>query len=324
MKLLAAPMEGLTGWVWRNAHRDIFGGIDAYGAPFISPTGEPLHTCRGAGDLLPERNSGVPLIPQLLTNRADDFLRAAEQLAEMGYTEVNLNLGCPSGTVTAKKKGSGFLTLPAELDAFLEQVYTKTPLPVSVKTRIGFADEAEWPALLEVYNRYPIQLLTVHARLRQDFYKGVPREACFAYAAEHSKNPLCMNGNLFTPEDCRTAEAGYPQLAALMPGRGLMTDPALARQVKGGAPASREELRLFHDTLLRGYRETLSGQIPVLGRMKELWFYMGALFADAERQLKKLRKARTLSEYMTVVDVLFDVYALSEHPFQEESCKLMG
>ena len=176
MNYYFAPMEGITGAVFRRTHHEFFPGIDKYFMPFITPTTQEKLTPRQKRDVLPEYNEGVPAVPQLLTRAAADFIWAANTLASLGYAEVNLNLGCPSGTVTAKGKGAGFLAHPDELDRFLDAVFSACTVPISIKTRLGVHDPAEFEALLEIYSRYPVAELTIHPRVRQDFYKGRLRD----------------------------------------------------------------------------------------------------------------------------------------------------
>lgn len=154
MLYYAAPMEGITTYIYRRAHARFYGGIDKYFTPFIA--GKKM-TTREVRDILPENNAGVALVPQILTNKAADFLEIADRLAAYGYDTVNLNLGCPSGTVTAKKRGAGFLGEPESLDAFLYEIYEKCPLQISIKTRLGISDLKEWERLLDIYARYPVQ-----------------------------------------------------------------------------------------------------------------------------------------------------------------------
>lgn len=300
-----APMEGITGWIYRRAHRAMFPGLHRYYTPFYAPTADSPLSGRGLTDMHPDHNQGVPVVPQLLTNRAEDFLSAAKLLQDLGYREVNLNLGCPSGTVTAKGKGAGFLSKPRQLDEFLDVVFHSLDLTVSIKTRVGVASPEEWPALLAIFNRYPIGELIVHPRVRKDFYRGPVRMETFAYAAEHTKLPLCYNGNLFSPQDCRDFAGRFPAVPHLMAGRGLVCNPALGRELQGGPPLAKGELMDFHDRLLEDYRSVLSGDWPVLGKMKELWFYWSRLFPAPEKPLKAMRKARNLTDYTHAAQALF-------------------
>ena len=305
LALSLAPLEGITGWLYRQTHQAMFPGLHRYYTPFFAPTADSPLTGRGLADMHPDHNQGVPLVPQLLTNRAEDFIAAARLLQDMGYAEVNLNIGCPSGTVVAKGKGAGFLARPQELDAFFDQIFRRLDLRISVKTRIGVTDPEGWPALLEIFSRYPICELIVHPRLRTDYYRGAVRQEAFAYTAAHTTLPLCYNGDLFSVQDCRDTAARFPTVSHLMLGRGLVRNPALARQVQGGPPLVREELMAFHDRLLEGYRSLYFGDRPVLGKMKELWFYWSRCFCQPERPLKRIRKAKTIAEYLDGAAALF-------------------
>lgn len=169
-----APMEGLTGAVYRQAHCRVFGGADRYFIPFITPTQDHRFTKRELREILPEHNRGLTAVPQLLVRKAEDFLWAAGELAAMGWGEVNLNLGCPSGTVVAKGKGSGFLGLPEELERFLDAVFEKPPCAISIKTRLGVKEPEEFGPLLALFRRYPLAELTVHPRVQKDMYKNTP------------------------------------------------------------------------------------------------------------------------------------------------------
>ena len=277
-------MEGITGAHFRAVHSSCFGGADAYYMPFLSPTRDRVFTPRDLRNVAPEHNRGLRGVPQLLTRDAADFCWAANALFDMGYDEVNLNLGCPSGTVTAKGKGAGLLADPE-----------------------GLERPEEFPRLLELFSRYPVSLLILHPRVRADFYRGPVRLEWFRYAAERYPGPLCYNGGLVTPGDCARFREAFPGVDRVMIGRGLLADPALARKSRGGPPAAREELRDFHDQLYQGYLELFSGPRNAAFHMKELWSYLGRLFEGGEKPLKQLRKARDAPAYEAAVERIFSL-----------------
>lgn len=291
MRVYFAPMEGVTGYLFREAHHRCFGGVDRYYMPFLSPTQGHKFTRRELQDVLPGHNEGLCAVPQLLTKRSGDFLWCAGELAAMGYGEVNLNLGCPSGTVAAKGKGSGFLAFPEELDRFLEEIFSATPVKISVKTRLGVRDPDEFGPILEIFNKYPIAELTIHPRVQKDFYKNHVRLEHFAAALATCRAPVCYNGDLVTVSDCAACSARFPQVEAAMVGRGLVADPALARKLRGGPGAGREELRAFHDGLYHSYAEAFGSARNAMLRMKEVWFYLIHLFRDGEAYAKRIKKA---------------------------------
>ena len=312
-----APLEGVTGHVFRRAHSMYFRQPDVYYSPFLSPTKNRVFTPREMKEVLPENNAGIRLVPQLMTNNAEDFLWAAGELSDMGYGEVNLNLGCPSGTVVAKKKGSGFLSEPEALDAFFDQVFdglsgrpgSGDEMKISVKTRLGRKDPEEFHRLLEIFNKYHISLLTVHPRIQADFYKGRPNLFMFGEALRESRNPVCYKGNIFTPADYERFTEEFPACGHVMLGRGFVANPALLEGI-AGEPRSREQLMEFHGRLLEDYGREMSGERNLLFKMKELWFYMIQTFTDGggrrEKLAKKIRKAERLWQYEEAVKAVFE------------------
>ena len=297
----AAPMEGLTGWRWRQVQSELFGGADRYYTPFLSPNANFEFQTKELQEIDPAHNRGLFVVPQILTNRAEYFVWAAQECQSRGYGEVNLNLGCPSGTVTGKNKGAGLLREEDILRRLLDGIFDALPdMKISVKTRIGWDDPARWPALLELLNAYPIALLIVHPRLRTEFYKGAVHRDAFAWAQANTRLPLCYNGDLLTPADAAAA----PNVP-LMFGRGLVSDPALFRRLRGGERATVSELEAFHDALYAAYRRDYSGDVTVLHRMRELWNYLAGSFRDTEQLLRAVRKARTCGDYDRAVRQFF-------------------
>lgn len=306
MRYDAAPMEGLTDRVWRQAHQHYFGGADRYYAPFISPPENRVPIKKKMAELAPQANPGAPVIPQLL---AKDGSLAAWMIGllrrEMGYTEVNLNLGCPSGTVTAKGKGSGMLRDLEALDRFLYTVFDEAGGPISVKTRIGVTDPEEFGPILEVYNRYPLAELIIHPRVMRQLYRGQADRAAFAAALPSCKAPVCYNGDITTPQDLTALEAAWPGLAGLMAGRGLIANPALFRMARGGAAPSKEELRGYLTELYTSYTAAFGSATAAISRMKGFWHECIGLFAGTEKLEKQLRKLREPWEYEVTVDQIF-------------------
>ena len=308
MNYYAAPMEGLTDRIWRQVHQKWFGAADApmrYYAPFLSPPENRVLIPKKMAELAPEANAGTVVIPQLLARDGELAAWMIGEVRKLGYTEVNLNFGCPSGTVTAKGKGAGMLRDPARLDAFLDAVFSAVEGPVSVKTRIGVQKPEEFAALLDIYDRYPICELTIHPRVMKQLYRGQADRAAFAAALPECRMPVCYNGDVTTPEELHALEAEFPQLSGIMVGRGLIADPALFRRARGGAPASREELRGYCDDLYHGYTEAFGAASCAVSRMKAHWFYLIHRFEGADPLEKPLRKAREGWEYETVVNQIF-------------------
>ena len=308
MNYYVAPMEGLTDRVWRQAHQKWFGwagGPARYYAPFLSPPENRVLIKKKMAELAPEANPGVPVIPQLLAKDGELAAWMIGELRKLGYTEVNLNFGCPAGTVTAKGKGSGMLRDPAKLDAFLEAVFSHAEGPISVKTRLGVEKPEEFAAILTIYNRYPISELTIHPRVMRQLYRGQADREAFAAALPQCKPPVCYNGDITTTGQLHALEAEFPTLSGIMIGRGIIADPALFRKALGGPAATKAELRGYLDDLYHGYTELFGSAGCAISRMKGHWFYLIHCFADSEKLEKQLKKLREPWVYETVVNQIF-------------------
>ena len=302
-------MEGITYAAFRSLHHECFPGADEYFTPFIAPDREGSFKKK----YLRELTVGVPSVPQLLVNSAEAFNATALKLCTLGFREINLNTGCPSGTVYAKHKGAGMLRdldmLDRILDAVCEQA-EQVGYRVSVKTRMGDHSTAEFPGILEVFNRYPLSRLIVHARCRDDVYQGTPDVQGFRNAAESCRCPLVYNGNIASAEDLDRL-LSVVKVDTVMIGRGAVRNPALFRELSGGSPLSADELQLFLDRLTDHWLADGLSPAFTLERMKALWFYMKDLFPDEKKQIKTLLKAKTLDEYRPAVTAL-----LSSSPLQ--------
>ena len=302
MKFYQAPLEGITGSIFRTTIHEVFGdAIDTYFTPFLTPHIKCFLSAKEEEDVHPDHNIGMHTVPQILTNSAEGFLVLVDGLHnELGYNEVNFNLGCPSKTVTGKGRGSGFLGRPIELARFLDAVFEKCPCAISVKTRIGDTDAEEFRDLLSLFNRFPIKELIVHPRIRTEAYRGSAHREWFSYALQESRNPLCYNGDITSPADLEIVKDLFDKEGRdynVMIGRGLIADPSLIRQLKGGASMTPDELERFLSLLLTRYRAVMPGEIPTLYKMKEVWSYMGRLFPAQQKTVKKLLKAKSIPEY---------------------------
>jgi len=305
MNFYFAPMEGLTGYIYRNAHHAFFNNIDKYFSPFIIANQSESFKTKELNDILPENNEGLVLVPQLLTNNAKDFIHTSKKMKQMGYNEINLNLGCPSGTVVSKHRGSGFLSKRDELDAFLDEIFTSSITKISVKTRIGKDQPEEFYDLIEIFNKYPIEELIIHPRIQKDFYKNKPNMNIFKEALILSKNPVCYNGDIVTVEDYKNFSADFPSVGTLMLGRGLLANPGLISDINNNIKLDKNTLKDFHDKIYEDYKRVLFGDRNVLFKMKELWFYMISVFSDNAKYAKKIKKSERLYDYEEAVSSLF-------------------
>lgn len=307
MQYYLAPLEGITGYVYRNAYSTFFPKFDKYFTPFLAPHGEKGDlTHKERNDIAPEHNEGLYVVPQILTNKSYEFIRLAKHLKELGYEEVNLNLGCPSQTVVPKFKGSGFLAKQEELRIFFEEVFEALDMRISVKSRIGVESVEEFDGILAVFDKFPLEELILHPRLRREFYNGVPHMEVFHRAVECSRHKLCYNGDLFLGKQIKAFEREEPLVKQVMLGRGLLRNPGLLQLTKEGTIPQKALIMAFHDKLYQDYRELMPGEKPTLFKMKELWFYMGTLFQGWETgYAKQIRKCSRLSDYEAIVGQMF-------------------
>lgn len=304
-----APLEGITDEIYRSVHHEYFGGISKYFIPFISPTNQSTFNNRELRNVARSSASGFTCIPQVLTKDADAFVRTCKMLEDMGYNEVNLNLGCPSGTVTGKGKGSAMLRDPDSLRLFFDDVFASVTVKVSVKTRIGFDDTSKWAELTDLLTAYPFCEVIIHPRTRKEFYKGAVHTD--AYADFYNKNtglPV-FNGDLFTPNDIHEIMERFPETHAVMLGRGLVAAPFMAE-----GSFNLKKVKDFHDALLKAYSDERPVN-AVLGHMSEIMLYMSMCFEGSKKCLKEMQKSRRLDDYTNAVNRMFETCPVKAEPY---------
>lgn len=313
MKYYLAPLEGITTYIYRRAYHQHFTAMDKYFTPFLVPHTKKGFSTKEKNDVMPEHSPGMNLVPQIMSNQAESFLHTVEKLKVYGYEEVNLNLGCPSKTVVSKGRGSGFLADPEGLDRFLDEIFKKCDVKISIKTRIGKDDPEEFVRLLDIYNQYPVEELIIHPRVQKDFYKNQPDLDVFRDAVEGSKIPLCYNGDIFTPESHDEMRREFPQVDTFMLGRGILMNPALLDIICMGektevekaetlrkmqsADRYKKKIHAFLEQIKCDYLEVGMGEKNTLFKLKELWAYMGQNAPEAKKALKRIRKSQSMADY---------------------------
>ncbi len=314
--LYLAPIRGLTDALFRETLHSHFAGFDAAVAPFINPQRKFLFDDRSLRDLLPENNRLMAVVPQLLHTEPEDFLSLLDRLAELGYRQANWNLGCPAPMVARKKRGSGLLPYPEKILSLLTAVLPHPRVELSIKTRLGYHDPAELPALLPALEGLPLREIIIHPRLGSQLYRGTADSEAFAACSRLTSHPLCYNGDIVDTAGYQRLSARFPEVGRWMIGRGALANPFLAEEIKGIASGSatkrRERLRSFHDELFARYQQRLSGPSHILGRLKQLWAYLISAFPGQPRSLKKILKCQTLSEYRQSIDELFATPPLAD------------
>ena len=308
MQISLAPMEGITTYIYRNAINRHFGGIDTFYTPFLTASHIKGREMR---DVNPDNNEVSNLIPQILTNDAELFLTIARQLEALGYKKVNLNLGCPSGTVTAKGRGAGFLDQPDDLDEFLDEIYSKCPIEITVKTRIGMCFLSEWEDIAAIYKKYPIKTLVIHPRVGKELYKGsahidIYKEMVEMLSADMQDTEFIYNGDIDSVEKLEEISKEIDVSSGIMIGRGLIADPSLAYQINNGSRPEdfKERFKSFHEELLTNYQTEMSYEDQVVKKMKELWSYLGKGLGVSDKSLKELLKVKNLSSYKNTYQMI--------------------
>ncbi len=307
--VILAPLRGFTDAVFRNAYQRHFGGVVEAVAPFVTSIRgrriKPSHL----RDLEPSDNRSMPIVPQILSKRADEFICLANTLIDMGYDEINWNLGCPYPMVAKKMRGSGLLPHPDTIDRMLDRVMPALGGRLSIKTRLGRWSADEMQALIPVFNRYPLCRIIVHPRTGIQMYDGRVDLDAFDRCQNTIDHPMVYNGDINDVDRFRMLEARFPTVSGWMLGRGLLADPFLPERIQAGdRMAIDPDTRFvrFHDDLLDGYRHRFSGPAHVLDRMKGFWRYFAAGWIDGPTILKRIRKTRRLDHYRQVVAAALD------------------
>ena len=307
--LLSSPLQGFTDFRFRNAFNSIFGGIDTFYSPYIRLNGKRIIKPAYQRDILPENNIGLEVIPQIITNDADEFLFVSKYVQELGYKELNWNLGCPYPMVTKCGMGSGLINDSQKINTILSKVHNESDITVSMKMRLGYENSEEILEVLPILDNYPLKNIAIHARIGKQLYKGGVNLKAFHECINNTKHKLYYNGDITSVEKFHEMQNLFPTIDHWMIGRGLIADPFLPSMIKNNLTTYPEnKLELFkelHDTLYQGYGESLSGASHLLLKMYHLWEYFSILFTDSRKALKKIKKAKSIRAYdLAVQEIL--------------------
>lgn len=307
--LLSSPLQGFTDFRFRNAINNYFGGIDTYYSPYIRLNGKLVIKPSYERDLLPENNVGLEVIPQIITNDADEFLFVANYVKDLGYKELNWNLGCPYPMVTKSGMGSGLICNPEKINHILDKVHSESDIIVSMKMRLGYENSEEILDVLPILDTYPIKNIAIHARIGKQLYKGGVHLDAFQHCIDNTKHKLYYNGDIKSVAKFREMQERFPTIDHWMIGRGLISDPFLPSMIRQNTteyPENKIELfSAFHDTLYGIYSESLSGSTHLLLKMYHLWEYFAVTFSNPHKVLKKIKKAQSIRNYELAVAEIF-------------------
>ncbi|MFT5184329.1 MAG: tRNA-dihydrouridine synthase B [Flavobacteriales bacterium] len=303
--LLSSPLQGFTDHRFRNAFHKYFGGIDTFYAPYIRLNGKLVIKPAYHRDLLPKNNSTLNVIPQIMTNDADEFLFVVEYVKSLGYNELNWNLGCPYPMVVNRCMGSGLINDPARIDHILKRVHEESDITVSMKMRMGFEHAEEILDVFPILDKYPIKNVAIHARIGKQLYKGGVDLPSFEKCLDTSKHKIYYNGDITSVQKYRQMCERFPNIDHWMIGRGLIADPFLPSMIKADTtdyPADRRKVfGKFHDTLYHEFEQALSGSSHLLLKMYSYWEYFSATFDNPKKTLKMIKKAKSVGAYEDAV-----------------------
>lgn len=312
MKIYQAPLQGSTDFDFRITLAELIGGIDKYFIPYLS-YGKGREIKRSQlRDVFPENNTDLPVVPQVLFSDTDELIDLISILIDYGYQEINLNLGCPYPMVTNKGRGAAWLTKPEVLEQVLNQLFSRDfKVQFTVKMRSGMDDPNDAVRIFEVLNKFPLGEVIFHPRTADQMYNGKANPQIFAEAQKVVKHSLIYNGDICSVDDLLVLKELLPAQDAWMIGRGLLSNPFLARQLKGeefSRTEMRRTLELFHQKMFERYSMRLDGMGHILTKMTQFWEYFSESFDNPHKALKLVKKSKNLQKYNAAVAEIFRNY----------------
>jgi len=317
IRLYMAPMKGVTDHIFRSAFADHFGGFDLAVAPFIASKQDQRIKRKYVKDVLPENNTRMPVVPQILSKTAADFIVLANYLYDLGYDTVNWNLGCPYPMVANKERGSGMLPYTDRIRTFLDRVIPELRGSLSIKVRLGWKENTDIFRLLPVINQYPLSEIIIHPRTGLQRYEGPVDLDTFEDCLAVIRHPVVYNGDIQTVGDFRRLSRRFDRVYAWMIGRWCLADPFLPGRITSGTdniPDKIYRMQRFHEALFEAYNRVLDGPSHVLNKMKGFWSYFSLPFEDCKKTMKKIKKTRRPDQYLEQVNLFFETEAQLRQP----------
>lgn len=307
--LLSSPLQGFTDFRFRNAFHKHFGGIDTFYSPYIKLNGKLVVKGSYERDILPENNTTLEVIPQIITNDAEEFLFVAKYVQQFGYKELNWNLGCPYPMVAKCGMGSGLISNTSQIEHILKRVHNETDIIVSMKMRMGYENPTEILDVFPILEQYPIKNIAIHARIGKQLYKGGVDLDSFQKCLDTSKQKIYYNGDITSVAKFKELQKRFPSIDHWMIGRGLIADPFLPSMIKNNTteyPKNRFEIfEAFHDEIYREYDAYLQGPTPIRMKMLGFWEYFSESFSNPQKTFKKIKKAGNSKNYEAAVKEIF-------------------
>ncbi len=303
--LYLAPLQSFTDHHFRNAFQQVLGDVDGFYAPYLKMSNDGTIKEGPKLDVLPKNNPFEAIIPQLMACCTEDFLLMANYLSDLGYKEVNWNLGCPYPMVAKRDLGSGMLNKPERIIQILDEVYTKTDLKIGLKMRMGYEDTSDILKLLPLLNDFPLTEIIVHARYGKQLYNGPCDLNRFEEILPLTKHNLMYNGDICTVEDFRKLKARFPSISRWMIGRGGISNPFLFEMIQEDNEEFPEDWQEifseFLDLLLESYLKETSNEGNILIKMKHYWEYFEEGLPEGNYLSKPLKKIKNLEAYQDFI-----------------------
>lgn len=301
-----APLQGFTDFVYRRLYAQVFSGIDAFFIPYISVKNNEVLR-KYEKEVLPVNNPQTRVIPQFLAASADEMMFLTNYLSTLGYTEINLNLGCPYPMVTKRGMGSGLLPFPEKIEAILAAFFKNSNLKLSVKMRAGLVSANEIEKVVPVLNQFPLSEVILHPRVAKQLYAGDIIESAFEFATSAFKHRLVYNGDVNSADDYHRIRQKFNGINHVMMGRGVLMNPFLPAEIKNQQFAEtqkREKLIEFHWLMLEEYLKVMDNPGNALNKMKQFWIYFCHNFAEPRKCLKKIEKSNGLQAFQTAANMI--------------------
>lgn len=296
MKLLSAPLQGLTEAPFCLAHAAIYGPADEYYTPFIRVEKGQVRP----RDIANLRRCQGHIVPQLIFRDVAELTLLLDAIRPLGLARIDLNLGCPFPPQVKAGRGAALLQKPHILK---EAAPLLSDLHVSIKMRLGIDSPTDWTTLLPALDALNPVHVTLHPRTARQQYRGNIDIDQFRAFIANANFPVVYNGDIHTPDDIARLNDCFPTLAGVMAGRGLLARPSLFAEYRTGQewPQDRQlqTLRRLHDHILADYRQRLCGDTQILAKIQPFWTYPELLIG--RKRLKALSKARTLDAYLSLL-----------------------
>ncbi|MBR6648915.1 MAG: tRNA-dihydrouridine synthase family protein [Bacteroidaceae bacterium] len=304
-----APLQGYTDDVYRRVHNELIGGVKLYYTPFVRVEAGSIRS-KDIRDISPANNKNVPVVPQIIFNSRKEFEYLVGRLLELGYKEIDLNMGCPFPLQTKHKRGAGILAHNDIISDIVEGIKRYSDVRFSVKMRLGWEKPQEAEKVVQLLNGVELQHITLHPRTGIQQYKGNIDIDAFARVYSLSDNPVVYNGDILSIEDIYNIERRFPDVKGFMIGRGLLGCPSLAKEYNEGVVWSREEhialMLNMHSALIKEYSLFLKGETQILNKMRTFWEYSEQLLT--RKPYKKVLKSGNLKNYLLAVTELKNLY----------------